>query len=50
MERKGINWLWPDKTDILIYEKSEILKKITAPISRNKRGLFVIEEISEFQN
>lgn len=31
MERRGINWFWPEKPDILFYEEKEILKKFLYP-------------------
>lgn len=48
MDKKGLNWVWPDKIDILWYTENEIVKKINEPELKNKRGLYVVQEISEF--
>lgn len=48
MEKKGLNWIWPEKPDVLSYEKTEVLNKIREPEIRNKRGLFSVQELSDF--
>lgn len=48
MEKKGLNWIWPAKKDILSYSKGDILKTINKPETKNKRGLFVVTEMSNY--
>lgn len=40
-----VNWRWPEKDDILIYDAKEVLKKIKAPTAVNKRGVFSIQSL-----
>lgn len=46
MTMSGSNWCWPNKDDILIYDASEILKKIKPPIPFNRRGIFSVPDFN----
>lgn len=48
MEKRGLNWIWPEKNDILWYSAEELLRTIKKPELKNKRGLYCVDELSDF--
>lgn len=43
MTMSGPNWRWPEKDDILVYEKKDVLKKIKSPLLLNSRGIYAVD-------
>lgn len=40
-----VNWRWPDKEDVLMYNYKDIIKKINTPVPLNKRGVFSVTDL-----
>ncbi|XP_055377922.1 uncharacterized protein LOC129609824 [Condylostylus longicornis] len=40
MTMSGTNWRWPEKDDILVYQKKDIIKKLNHPLLLNSRGVY----------
>lgn len=45
MAKSGLNWKWPQKPDILTYNKSDIVKLIGEPVKISGRGLYKVSEM-----
>lgn len=44
----GGKWRWPEKPDIIWYDRAEILEIINSP-EHTKRGMFIVPEIRKYQ-
>lgn len=49
MEKTGVNWRWPSKPDKLWYKKEDIVKSIPEPHLINKRGVYSVEAMKDFE-
>lgn len=48
MERSLQNWKWPEKPDVIVYEKGDIVKKINPPRRINARGAYSVPEMKRY--
>lgn len=46
MTFSGKNWRWPEKEDVLIYQKKDVIKKINQPLLINNRGVYAITDFN----
>lgn len=49
MEKTGVNWRWLSKPDKLWYKKEDIVKSIPEPHLINKRGVYSVEAMKDFE-
>lgn len=51
MVKSGIlDWKWPDREDVMWYEKEDIIKIIDPPISKNDRGIYSVPQMKGYSS
>ncbi|KAK5637784.1 hypothetical protein RI129_000033 [Pyrocoelia pectoralis] len=48
LEKSGMNWKWPEREDILVYEKHEIKSSIKTPVHINSRDCYYVPEMTRY--
>ena len=47
MVMNGYHWRWPEKDDIMWYEKEDIIETIKTPELLNSRGQYSVAEVAK---